>query len=99
MSETAQQLGTRLAHAVLRTCAQAQQDTGASAREIANHTLVNILIELTKSGGDDNSLLMIRQEPGGMYAHLHYDYLSADHDHFKGDFDWGVADHKSEDAP
>lgn len=54
--------------------------------------LVNALIAVADQRGDDNALLIVRKLPEGWSAHVHFDYLSSDHDHFAGDFDWNVTE-------
>lgn len=89
-------LGATFAETLLQTCILAAEKKGLNPAQIAKHTLVSLLIELTRAKDDDNCLLMIRKNGNGWDIHLHFDYLSATHDHFEEDFDWNV---KPEDSP
>ena len=97
MSETAYRLGAKFAEIVLQQCNEAGMMTGESSADIAKHVMVNLMIQLNVHKQEDNALLMVRKNGETWDVHLHFDYLSADHDHFKKDFDWGVSAHKSED--
>lgn len=100
MSDEAQRLGSRFAQQILKVCAEAATQKDLNAAEIAHHIMVNMLIELTTFAGEDNALLMVRKQSDGLWeTHIHYDYLSAEHDHFKGDFDWGVSGQPPKDSP
>lgn len=65
-------------------------DGEVSPIDMAHITISKLLIFLAGENNEDSLLFMVKKVGEAWRTHLHYDYLSADHDHFKEDFDWGV---------
>ena len=79
----------------LQACLTTAARAGETPSDIAARLACRILIRLAEARKTDNALIIVRQKDG-WNSHVHIDYLSADHDHFKSDFEWDK-DTKSED--
>ena len=81
---------------IINACIALAEARGVHPAEVCKKMAAAILMTVAENNYDDNALIIVRKDGQGWKCHIHMDYLSADHDHFKGDFEWNDGT-KSED--
>lgn len=77
-----------IVQATLEDCIRRALELGIQPVDLAHSVVVSMLTSLATSNDEDNICVLISKRGSQWKSHIHYDYLSADHDHFKGDFMW-----------
>lgn len=73
----------------LNACSETAISNGEHPANTALRLAAQILIHVAVSNDEDSALIMARRLPGNEWqTHVHIDYLSSSHDHFKNDFAW-----------
>jgi hypothetical protein len=77
-----------MAQAILESCELAANVAGGHPADYAHDAIIATLIMLANMKEDDSVCVLVKKQGDYWRSHVHYDYLSSDHDHFANDFSW-----------